>query len=767
MNSARQTGSQHKRLTIGLAADDIVLVGGQNALLGVADVARERNVNLLCFHQRLCQRDKQTPAEMGPAAWDSLAEVVDGLVLYQSWPSEEAFASFRHRFPTLPMVNALRVYAGCPGVAPDFYRGAKELTHHLIEVHGYRRIAFINGPDIWSIHERYRGYADALAEQGLSLDPNLVTPPRGWVEAEKGAVPLLIDERRLRPGTDFEAIVASNDAIALNVLSDLQNRGVRVPADVAVSGFDGDSRASCATPPLTTMELPAYEIGRQAAEIVLAQLAGEPAPQRTLVPTKMMIRQSCGCMAPAVAEAAVGSVTTHHKTLETVLTAHQSEIVTEMKQAVGGNGGSSDQAKQLLTAFASELAGQSPGLFVRELDEVLRQVGVTDREIQPWQNALSVLRRWLLPCLADEKFILADDLWQQGRVLIGETAEWAQVYQRVQAEQQVNQLREVGQTLITTFNVEGLMDVLVAELPGLGIPGCYLSLYEQYAEPVAGEPEFYKYPHTAPEWSRLVLAYNEQGRVALESGGRRFPSRKLAPEELWPQNRAYSLVVEPLYFQDDQIGFVLFEVGPREGSVYKTLRGQISSALYGALLLRERQRVEAALAKAYAEVEQQVQERTIELQREIAEREQAQAESARLQQEVIAAQQRVIQELSTPVIPVLAGVIVMPLVGSIDSLRAGDITRAVLAGISQHQAKVVILDVTGVPLVDSGVANYLTKTIQAARLKGARTIITGISEAVAETIVDLGLDWSKLETLPDLQTGLRAVLTDPRRRGNI
>ena len=75
-----------------------------------------------------------------------------------------------------------------------------------------------------------------------------------------------------------------------------------------------------------------------------------------------------------------------------------------------------------------------------------------------------------------------------------------------------------------------------------------------------------------------------------------------------------------------------------------------------------------------------------------------------------------------------------------------------------HRAKVVILDITGVPIVDSGVASHMNKTIQAARLKGARTIVTGISDAVAETIVDLGLDWSGIETLGDLQTGLRVAL---------
>jgi len=153
-----------------------------------------------------------------------------------------------------------------------------------------------------------------------------------------------------------------------------------------------------------------------------------------------------------------------------------------------------------------------------------------------------------------------------------------------------------------------------------------------------------------------------------------------------------------------------------------------------------------------------VAERTEELKRE-------QEESARLQQEVIEAQQRAIRELSTPIIPVLEGVIVMPLIGSIDDMRARDVTRSLLAGIREHSAKVVILDITGVPIVDSGVAAYLNKTVQAARLKGARTIVTGISEAVAETIVDLGIDWSGIETLRDLRTGLRAVLSKVEGRG--
>jgi PAS domain S-box-containing protein len=148
--------------------------------------------------------------------------------------------------------------------------------------------------------------------------------------------------------------------------------------------------------------------------------------------------------------------------------------------------------------------------------------------------------------------------------------------------------------------------------------------------------------------------------------------------------------------------------------------------------------------------------------RDISERKREQAERERLQQELIEAQRHAIQELSTPIIPIMEGIIILPLVGSIDSARARDITRSLLAGIRQHRAQVVIIDITGVSVVDSGVASNLDKTIQAARLKGAQTIITGISDAVAETVVDLGIDWSKLQTVQNLQTGLAVAL---RRMG--
>ena len=116
------------------------------------------------------------------------------------------------------------------------------------------------------------------------------------------------------------------------------------------------------------------------------------------------------------------------------------------------------------------------------------------------------------------------------------------------------------------------------------------------------------------------------------------------------------------------------------------------------------------------------------------------------------------RELSSPVIPVFEGIIVLPLIGSIDTGRAQQIMTNLLNGTVAHRARVVIIDITGVPTVDSSVANHLLRAIQAVRLLGAETILVGITPEVAQTIVHLGVDLSEIATRSNLQDGLMYAL---------
>jgi rsbT co-antagonist protein RsbR len=121
---------------------------------------------------------------------------------------------------------------------------------------------------------------------------------------------------------------------------------------------------------------------------------------------------------------------------------------------------------------------------------------------------------------------------------------------------------------------------------------------------------------------------------------------------------------------------------------------------------------------------------------------------------IINEQQAFLRELSTPVLELRPGLLLVPLVGLIDSDRAMFLTQQLLEGIATNRAKAVVLDITGVPAVDSAVANHLMQTVQATRLMGAHTLISGLSAENAQTLVRLGLDLGPLNTVGTLADGV-------------
>src|SRR5881628_828367 len=121
---------------------------------------------------------------------------------------------------------------------------------------------------------------------------------------------------------------------------------------------------------------------------------------------------------------------------------------------------------------------------------------------------------------------------------------------------------------------------------------------------------------------------------------------------------------------------------------------------------------------------------------------------------VIREQQEAIGELSTPVLPVRERLLILPIIGLIDAQRARQLTEQLLRAIRTNRARVVVIDITGVPVMDSNVANHLVHTVDASRLLGAMVIVTGLSPEIAQTLVKLGLDLSKMNTVGDLQGGI-------------
>ncbi|AKT41379.1 PAS domain-containing protein [Chondromyces crocatus] len=143
---------------------------------------------------------------------------------------------------------------------------------------------------------------------------------------------------------------------------------------------------------------------------------------------------------------------------------------------------------------------------------------------------------------------------------------------------------------------------------------------------------------------------------------------------------------------------------------------------------------------------------------DVTERKRAEADNRRLQEEIIRIQEENLRALSTPLIPIADRVVVMPLIGSVNDARAQQVMETLLDGVTRHQATIAILDVTGVPIIDSHAADALLKAAQAVSLLGARIVITGIRPEIARTLVELGADLHGVVVLSTLKSAVAHAL---------
>ena len=176
-----------------------------------------------------------------------------------------------------------------PSVQVDNFGAAREITSHLLHL-GHRHIAFISGPpNLTSVQDRLAGYKASLEERGISEDNRLIC--EGDFGAESGYSATL---SLLRGEPTPTAIFAANDRMAISAMAAAADVGLRVPNDLTVVGFDDIITASLVRPSLTTVALPAYEIGASAMRLMLRLLEGEECPKTIWLPTQLVIRQSSG-----------------------------------------------------------------------------------------------------------------------------------------------------------------------------------------------------------------------------------------------------------------------------------------------------------------------------------------------------------------------------------------------------------------------------------------------------------------------------------------
>lgn len=257
-------------------------------LTGIEAVIREKEYNLIVATYHAKSRNA-LPPPIGPHNTDGLLVFSDGLV-------DEDLASLNaNGFPMVLLYRSSPESLSIPSVTVENLEITRQLVEHLIQVHGKRRILFMRGPMRQEdSNRREQGYRSALVANGIPLDEDLILD--GEFEREI-AYRVLSDFLSNGKRVAFDAVFTGDDDAAIGVLQALHQYHYRIPEDVAVVGFDDLGFASFLNPPLTTVRAPTEAVGRIAAERLFALLENKPSDGTVVLPTEIIYRRSCGCLA--------------------------------------------------------------------------------------------------------------------------------------------------------------------------------------------------------------------------------------------------------------------------------------------------------------------------------------------------------------------------------------------------------------------------------------------------------------------------------------
>jgi LacI family transcriptional regulator len=281
--AARQLATR-KTGTIGLLSFTVEYGFFGPLVAGLESILKENGYNLLIATYPVDSRENVPP--IGP-------QNTDGVVVFSNTLSENRLNEWHQmQFPMVLVHRTTPASLPIPSVNVENIASSRKLVDHLIEDHGRRRIMFMRGPG----HQedtQYRelGYTSALAAHSIPTDPCLIVGG----EYDRRDTRQALEYFFLNDPPEFDAIFAGDDDLAAGVVSALQNIGRKVPNEIAVVGFDDQRFASLMVPALTTVHAPTDEVGKAAGRQLLRLLQCQPVEPITVLPTNIMIRQSCGC----------------------------------------------------------------------------------------------------------------------------------------------------------------------------------------------------------------------------------------------------------------------------------------------------------------------------------------------------------------------------------------------------------------------------------------------------------------------------------------
>jgi DNA-binding LacI/PurR family transcriptional regulator len=569
--------SRNSRLTIGLLIDGLYGMGSyQNEVWkGVLKGAELEDVNLICFSGGTIKHSPNNPFEKYRNIIYSYINknLIDGIVFtgltLGNYVSPEEYMQFCKNIEPLPMVSIGGPIFNYSSINIDNKSGLYEIIKHLITVHNAKKIAFIKGAEgNKDAIERFEVYKKVLSEFNLPYDDNLVYKGNFMEQSGADCIKELLDVRKIK----FDAVVASNDNMALGALSELKKRGFIIPDEVAVTGFDDIQDASAVYPALTTIKQPIIKQGEEAVHALVKKIKNIPLDEITL-PTEPIYRKSCGCQMQDIDKAFAKSeiIINNLDHIENEKDNLSKEILNVINKY------SSQEYKNLIGNLIDSLSddikdNSNNNKFLYSLDRIIQALLRDGIFVSKFQIVLSIIRNSFYSYVYNnsincQKF---ENIFQQARVLVSEMTMYSMTNEKIVAEKESFTLDQLSMSLSSTFDKNELIKIIADQFDKLEINVFFISLYTKNDLSEAN----------------LIMAYQNNKTLEIKKDQELYNPMDLLPAN-FNTNRRFKIIVYPLYFKDQHIGILLVDGKTTKGLVYESIFIKLSSAFQASKIFQK------------------------------------------------------------------------------------------------------------------------------------------------------------------------------------
>jgi sigma-B regulation protein RsbU (phosphoserine phosphatase) len=578
----------YNRKTIALIIDALSGMGSYQEYIwhGVFKAAKATDKNLLIFPGgSIGMRPDNRYEHNRNIVYEIVRKAnIDGIIFaggsIGNYISHERFEQFVHRYDPIPRVSISGGLKGIPNIMIDNEKGFSELIEHLIVEHKYKKIAYIGGPEESDdAIKRLKAYKRVLAKHNMPFDEKLFYLGTFNEFSGHEAVRTWLDRRKVQ----FRAVVGANDNMALGALKELQLRGIMVPQQIAVAGFDDVVEAGVITPGLTTVRQPVQLQVEKAVEILNQMIDGKYVEQEMIyIDTEMIIRKSCGCT--GVKQEQNEAI----KIKENVSSRDWIETVAQIVTPYCVDESDPLLIKMLNVTLLDELQGKRQNVFLREWEEFVHNHLNKKKDMIIINKCLDTFRETSKYSGKSDETV-AEILIYKAHNRFLEIVGRLEAKKRAQAESLSHTMGIIGMTLSVSFDLEELTDIITSVMPTLNIKNFIFGLYKEPLHPL--------------EAVNVICRYRNGKRVKLPEEGLTLPAEQIVNIEFLNERDQVNYVIYPLFFKDKQLGLFLIELSPEYGFVYETMFSQICTSIEGALLVKRNTQVLKGIEQRSHEIE--------------------------------------------------------------------------------------------------------------------------------------------------------------------